>query len=195
MYNYRKMSPEQRAEVIEYRRRRQQPIHSPPHWDLGIGDIYLISAACYEHRPVIGKHIARLSQCEDGLLALCRESANKVYAWCVLPNHYHLLVQADRLKELARSLGRFHGRSSYAWNDEDNARGRTVWHRCFDRAIRSERHFWVTINYIHHNPIYHKHVDRWQDWPWSSVSEFLERVGIDEAGRIWREYPILDYGK
>src|SRR5713226_8838865 len=42
MYDYRKMTPKQRAEAVAYRRRRGQPLHSPPHWDLGISNTYLI---------------------------------------------------------------------------------------------------------------------------------------------------------
>ncbi len=195
MYDYRKLTPEQRAEIIEYRRRRHQPIHSPPHWDLGIGDIYFISAACYEHASIIGKHPTRMSQCEESVLSACHEAATATYAWCVLPNHYHLLVQTADLKRFTKALGQFHGRSSFEWNQEDAARGRKVWHRCFDRAIRSGRHFLASVNYIHHNPVQHGYVDKWQNWLWSSAKEFLDQVGTEEATRIWREYPILDYGK
>jgi REP-associated tyrosine transposase len=152
MYDYRKLSPARRAEIVEYRWRRHQPLHSPPHWNLGISDVYLITAACYEHASVIDKHPARMSQCEDEVLSACRLAAEATHAWCVLPNHYHLLVGTSDLKRLTRALGHFHGRSSFAWNQEDASRGRKVWHRCFDRAIRSERHFWATVNYVHHNP-------------------------------------------
>ncbi|MEK6299904.1 MAG: transposase [Acidobacteriota bacterium] len=195
MYDYRKMTLAQRAEIVERRRRRHQPLHSPPHWDLGISNIYFVSAACFDHARIIGKDPARMSQCEEHVLLACREAGTTIHAWCVLPNHYHLLVQSDDLKLFTKVLGQSHGRSSHAWNLEDATHGRKVWHRCFDRAIRSDRHFWATVNYIHHNPVHHGYVDKWQDWLWSSASEFLERVGANEATRIWREYPILDYGK
>jgi len=64
-----------------------------------------------------------------------------------------------------------------------------------DRVMRSERHYWATLNYIHHNPVHHGYVERWPDWPWSSASGFLEQLGRDEAEQIWLEYPIEDYGK
>ncbi len=141
MYDYRKMTPAQRAEVVEYRRRTHRPLHAPPHEDSGRLSRYLITASCYEHQPVIGASPARMTACEEGVLSACRNFGAEVFAWCVLPNHYHLLVKSVRLKELTKELGRFHGRSSNAWNDEEDCRGRTVWHRCFDRRIRSERHF------------------------------------------------------
>ena len=61
--------------------------------------------------------------------------------------------------------------------------------------MRSGRHYWATLNYIHHNPVHHGYVDRWTDWPWSSASDFLAQTPSNEAKRIWREYPLLDYGK
>jgi REP-associated tyrosine transposase len=195
MYDYRKMTPQQRAEIVEYRRRHKRPLHSPPHWNLGISDQYILTATCYEHMRIIGKHPERMTQCEEEVLSTCGKFCSETYSWCILPNHYHVLIKTDQLKELTGALGKFHGRSSFAWNGEDGCRGRKVWHRCFDRAIRSERHFWATVNYIHHNPIYHGYVDRWQDWIWSSASDFLEMVGRDECERIWKEYPILGYGK
>jgi putative transposase len=61
--------------------------------------------------------------------------------------------------------------------------------------MKSERHFWATINYIHHNPVKHGYVQHWQDWPFSSAAAYLESVGRKEAERVWHEYPITEYGK
>jgi putative transposase len=80
------------------------------------------------------------------------------------------------------------------WNLEEKSAGRTVFHRAADRQIRSDAHFWATLNYVHHNPVRHGYVKRWTDWPWSSASDYLRAVGRDEAARIWLSYPVLDYG-
>jgi putative transposase len=78
---------------------------------------------------------------------------------------------------------------------KDQQRGRQVWYNCFERPIKSERHFWATLNYVHHNPVHHGYVERWQEWPWSSAAIFLESIGKEKAKGIWKDYPILDYGK
>jgi putative transposase len=135
-----------------------------------------------------------MTDCEAEVLELCREFCSAIYAWCILPNHYHLLARTERIKELRLGLGRFHGRSSFTWNGEAGQRGRKVWHNCFERPMKSERHFWASLNYVHHNPVRHGYVKRWQDWPWSSAAEFLQQVGRDRAA-VWKQYPILDYGK
>ena len=104
------------------------------------------------------------------------------------------LVETADIQSFLKELGRFHGSTSYRWNGQDNARGRRVWFRAVERSMRSERHYLASLNYIHHNPVKHGYVDKWQDWPFSSAREYLERVGNKDAQRIWRDYPVLDYG-
>ena len=172
-----------------------RPWHSPPHWEFEGLLQSMISGACYEHKRIIGISPQRMTEFEATLLDLCNQFTTNVYAWSILPNHYHLLVQTDQLKGLRSELGKLHGRSSFQWNGEDNQRGRQVWHNCLDRGMRSQRHFWATVNYIHHNAVHHGCADKWQEWPWSSAAAFIERVGRDRAAKIWREYPVRDYGK
>src|SRR5688572_8167008 len=140
------MTPEQRHEAVQYRRLRERPWHSPPHWEFAGKRQFIISGACFEHRPTIGVTPERMTECETGLLDVCAQFAENIYAWCLLPNHYHLLLHTQQLKELRAELGKFHGRSSFKWNGEDESRGRQVWYRCFDRAISSHKHFWASMN-------------------------------------------------
>jgi putative transposase len=128
------------------------------------------------------------------LLLECLSTA-KLHAWCVLPNHYHLYLYTSNLTEVLAALGKLHGRTSFTWNGEENTRSRQVWHSATDRMIRTEAHGWATLNYIHHNPVRHGYTEKWQDWPWSSACVYLDAIGHEEAQRIWREFPILDYGE
>ena len=195
MYDWRKMTDFERSEALSLRQRRKLPWHSPPHFERDGTHRYLISAACYEHVPIIGRTPERLTECETGLLKVCHKFCRSLYAWCILPNHYHALVRTDQIRKLLHELGQFHGRSAFRWNAEDNHLGRKIWYNCFERRIRSERHFWATLNYVHHNPVHHGYVGRWQDWPWSSGAEFVNAQGRDNALKLWLEYPVLDYGK
>lgn len=166
MYDWRKMTNSDRSRILELRKSRKLPWHSPPHLDFTVSRQYLISSSCYEHAFVIGKHPARMTECASDVLRICNNFASRIYAWCVLPNHYHVFLKTDRIKNLGRQLGQFHGRSSFEWNSSDNCRGRKVWYNCFERAMMSERHFWATLNYVHHNPVHHGYVKRWTDWLW-----------------------------
>lgn len=131
----------------------------------------------------------------EALLTTLEPATTRIHAWCVLPNHYHLLVSVPDLRSATRALGRLHGRTSYRWNQEEQTRGRQVWHAAADRWMRGDRHFWATMNYIHHNPVRHGYVKRWQDWPFSSVHELLAQLGRTEVERLWRAYPLDDYGE
>ena len=136
-----------------------------------------------------------MTECEFGILAACEKHCLDFYAWCVLPNHYHILIRTDAIKELRTELGLFHGRTSFHWNGEDNCRGRQVWHNCFERKMRSERHFFASLNYVLNNPVHHGYVQKWQDWEWSNAREYLNAMGTDKALEIWRKYPVLDFGR
>lgn len=195
MYYWRSLTEDQRQKVLDNRRTQRFPKHSPPHFDFEGPNRYIITAACYEHKPIIGTSPLRMSECEIGLLAACEKFADSVDAWCILQNHYHVLLKTDHIKLLRKELGLFHGRTSYKWNSEDGTRGRQVWHNCFERRIRSERHYFASLNYVLNNAVHHKYVERWKEWPWSNAAEYLESVGEEAALKIWREYPVLDYGK
>ncbi len=195
MYLWRQLNERQRAELLELRRRNQRPWHSPPRLRSTEKKRFHLAATCYEHADLIGANVERTEAFSQALQSALAEACKQIFAWCVLPNHYHALVETWNLRETTKLLGQFHGRTSFAWNGEDDARGRTCFHRVSDRAIRNDRHFWATVNYIHNNPVHHGLVEKWADWPWSSAGEFLLGVGRDEALRIWREYPVEDYGK
>jgi len=128
------------------------------------------------------------------LLTAIYAYANELFTWCILPNHYHVLLRTDRIDELLKQLGKVHGSSSYRWNGEDDTRGRKVWYKSVERLMRSERHFKASLNYILNNPVKHGYVSKWQDWPYSNAAEYLEKVGRREATKIWKDYPVLDYG-
>jgi putative transposase len=194
MYRWRHMTPKQRREALDYRRRYELPWHSPPHYSDESG-LYLLTAACYEHRAIIGASPQRMAEFEQELLTTTHLHAKKTLAWIVLPNHYHLLIAVSDIAELLRKLGQFHGRTSFHWNRTESCRGRQVWHRVAETAMKSERHFWATLNYVLHNAVRHRYVRRWQDWPYSNAAQYLEEIGRKEARRRWSEYPILDYGK
>ncbi len=194
MYLWRKLTPASRAQLLADRVANQRPWHSPPRWPDDSRTLFHLTAACYEHAPLIGASTERMDAFTRDLLALLAAAAKHTFAWCVLANHYHLLVETYNLRATTQALGKLHGRISFHWNGVENLRGRKCFQRVADRAFRSDRHFWATMNYVHHNPVRHGYVEKWTDWPWSSAHDFLRGVGREEAARLWREYPLMDYG-
>ncbi|MFQ5674799.1 MAG: transposase [bacterium] len=194
MYEWRQASPDERRRILHERRLKGQPWHSPPHID-GPTNLYHICVACYEHKPYIGTTLERLQEFSSTLLVTLAELAAEIFTWCILPNHYHVQLRLDGgVKNFIKELGKFHGGTSFRWNGEENCRGRKIWCNTIDRWIRDERHFWTALNYIHHNPVKHGLVQKWQEWPFSSARDYLNRVGKEKAREIWFACPVKDYG-
>ena len=90
----------------------------------------------YEYRSLSPKE--RRQQLLDLLFEGCYERDIALHGWVVLPNHYHLLAFVPRYRALGELFRAVHGRTSHQWNAEEGARGRQVWYRFSDRAMRSE---------------------------------------------------------
>ena len=196
MYEWRNMTTKQRADLILARRMFNYPKHSPPHFDYEDTHCFHISAANFEHQKIIGASLQRIEQFSCELCGLFDGEANSyLYAWCLLPNHWHILAQLANFSAFLKKVARLHGRSSFIWNHEDNARGRKCWHCCTDRRIRGARHFNVTLNYILYNPVRHGYVDSWDKWPYSSIHEYLEKMSEKQALENFEAYPILSMGE
>jgi len=52
MYEWRKLNKEEQKELLEYRKTNKKPWHTPPHIQ-GNKSYFLITAACYEHKPMM----------------------------------------------------------------------------------------------------------------------------------------------
>jgi putative transposase len=193
MYRWRKMGPEQRQETLARRKLQHHPKHSPLHHKAGKG-LYLVTATCYEHQPWIGASDERMDHFSTELLKVFGKHTIRIDAWVILPNHYHAVVLTESCPALLRELGKLHGRSSFLWNGEDESRGRKVWFNTLEREISGIAHHIAAIHYVYHNPVKHGYVKKWDDWKWSSASEYLERLGREEVERRWKEYPLLNLG-
>jgi putative transposase len=195
MYVYRKLTAEQRVDAMRHRIQRGGSWHRPPVWDDTTARRYLITAACYDHAPLIGYTPSRLMAFEDQLIAALQTTTDMLHAHVVLPNHYHALITSRCIRTVRLALGRLHGRMARCWNQQESTPRRQVFHGCAETVLKSEAHFFATLNYIHHNPVRHGYVQCWQDWPWSSAADYLAAVGHAEAARTWRHYPIGRYGE
>ena len=146
MYDWRRHTPQGRKEIFEARRAARRPWHSPPHRFTDELRSFIVSAACFEHEPILAYSAERMEDFSERLLAVCDKHADRVYAWCVLPNHYHVVLLTNQIETLMAALGKLHGRTSYDWNGEEDRRGRQVWFNAVERVMRSERHLWASIN-------------------------------------------------
>lgn len=158
------------------------------------GFFYLLTTACYEHQPHLNT-----SQRRQGLVDLLFEEfisqGIEILGWVVLTNNYHLLVHVTEFVALGGIFKRIHGRTSRNWNAEEGLRGRQIWYHYRDKAIRFERHYYATLNYIHYNPVKHGLVESAYDWQWSRLKLYYDCERREWLRELWKQYPIEDYGK
>ena len=133
MYEYRRLTPQQRAELVQQRLSLGFPPHSPPH-PVRDQPFYLLTAACYEHRHHMRAQ-SRRQQVLEALYELFTMNGMGIRAWVVLPNHYHLLAHVPDFDVLGSIFRRVHGPTSRKWNLEDATPGRKVWYRFTDRGM------------------------------------------------------------
>lgn len=136
-----------------------------------------------------------LSYLRDEILDAVTGAADEVHAWCFLPNHYHVEARIGDPPAISEALRIAHSRIATRVNGLQHARGRRVFCQFADRNIRSERHYWTTVNYIHGNAVKHRYVDSPDDWPWSSWMLFVEKFGRHLMEEMQQLHPVLDYGK
>ena len=187
------MTPEQRAEVVEERLARGFPAHSPPH-PIRERQFYLLTATCYEHRHHMRPQ-ERRKQVLHRLTDLFAAHSMEIQAWAILPNHYHLLVHVTDFGALGAIFRQVHGTTSRQWNLRESTPGRKVWYQYADRAIRSERHYYTTLNYLHYNPVKHGCARSPYEWRESSVHWYPEHHGREWLHNLWADCPIRDYGR
>jgi len=193
-YEYRTLTPEQREELERQRKALGFPLHAPPHPFREAG-YYLITAANFEHAHIMFAP-ERRTEFERRIVAALQEIQADIVGWTILANHYHVLVGVESLDQMSAALKQLHGVTSREWNLADALTGkRRVWYKFADRVIRDTAHYFRALNYIHFNPVKHGYAVDAYDWPWSSLSLYLEDQGSDWLREKLRIFPPGDFGK
>ena len=114
------------------------------------------------------------------------------YAFCLMPNHFHLCVQtlpqppniqlasSSKLDASSATTGSVHSKqmnnflSSYAQSlNKQRGRKGTLFRERFGRIpVYNIDHFKDLMCYIHHNPIHHFDYEDYSDWVFSSYPHY-----------------------
>ncbi|MFZ1416472.1 MAG: DUF1156 domain-containing protein [Defluviicoccus sp.] len=163
------------AQRLERRKRIEAAL------DAGQGD-------CWHRQPEIAALI------EAALLHFDGERY-RLHAWCVMPNHVHVLATPRDGESLSAIV---HSWKSFTAKEANRRLGRegTFWQEeYFDRSIRNAEHFAATVAYIENNPVKAGLCDSPGAWSASSAA----RGGEDDEGRAGRprsqdDVPLADGG-
>jgi putative transposase len=109
----------------------------------------------------------------DLLTAGCRAARVAVWAYCLMPNHVHLiLVPADE-GGLRAALGEAHRRYTRYVNAREGWRG-YLWQGRFASFPMDEPHLLACARYVELNPVRAGLVSQARDWRWSSAAAHLD---------------------
>ena len=132
---------------------------------------------------------------EDGDQAVYRdllaEQAERrgveVWAYCLMPNHVHLVLTPTDEAGLGLAVGEAHRR----YTNFINARGRWTGHLFqsrFASVAMDESHLLAAVRYVSLNPVRARLTPRAEDWAWSSVRAHL--AGADDE--LVKVRPVLE---
>jgi putative transposase len=129
------------------------------------------------------------------MAAWCAREHVRVWAYCLMTNHVHLVVVPESESGLALAIGEAHRRYTVRVNQRENWRG-YLWQGRFSSYPLDETYLQAAVRYVELNPVRAGLAERPWQYQWSSaaahvrgkddllvrVKPMLERVGD------WREY-------
>ena len=91
----------------------------------------------------------------------------KVMAYCLMPNHMHLLIQTPK-PNMGAGMQWFHGRFASAFNRRWRRSGHLFQGRYGSVPVVRDEQLWAVARYIAMNPVEARLCDRPEDFVWGS---------------------------
>lgn len=119
-----------------------------------------------------------------------KKAETQIIAYCLMPNHVHLiLVPADE-DGLRATLADAHRRYTRRINARNKWTGH-LWQGRFGSVAMDESHLACAVRYVSLNPVRARLVERARDWAWSSVRAHLSgnSDGIVDVRLVLERFP------
>ena len=110
-----------------------------------------------------------------------------LFSYCVMPNHWHLLLSPNEGRSLSRFMHWLTTTHARRWQISRDADGQGAVYQGRFKAVpvSSDQHFLWVCRYVERNALRASLVDRAEDWRWSSLSN-------DDAPRIkLSDWPVV----
>jgi putative transposase len=120
----------------------------------------------------------------------------ELFAYCLMPNHLHLLLRTPAEPEMSAFMHRLtmtHALRLRGWRGT-RGRGAVYQGRFRSSLVANDSYFYRAVRYVERNPIRATFVDRVEDWMWSSASPVSLLQGVRLAPwplprpRDWQAY-------
>ncbi|NVO13045.1 MAG: transposase [Rhodoplanes sp.] len=114
----------------------------------------------------------------DLLAEHCRTAGVAIWAWCLMPNHVHLILVPADADGLRRALAPVHRRYAGIVQARRRRTGH-FWQGRFGAVALDEAHLFAALAYVALNPVRARLVARARDWRWASTRAQL--TGRDDG--------------
>lgn len=109
-----------------------------------------------------------------GLLAsYANKYSLKIWAWCLMDNHVHLLVVPENETAMARGIGLTNMVYTQYLNRKLKQSGRIWQNRFFSCVVDKNEYLWAVARYIERNPLKVGLAGKVEDYRWSSAKAHL----------------------
>jgi len=96
----------------------------------------------------------------------------RVAAYCLMPNHYHILIQTPEAN-ISRSMRHINGVYTQRFNRKHSCDGQLFRGRYKSILVSADNYLLQLVRYIHRNPVKSGVVDKLDDYVWSSHKGYL----------------------
>ena len=112
----------------------------------------------------------------------------RLLAYCIMPNHWHLIIWPRTAAEMSRFLQSFTGTHAQRWRVVRSTTGKGAVYQGRYKAfpIQTGVYFLNACRYVERNPVRANLVRRAEEWPWSSCWLRLHR----QSEGILERWPI-----
>ena len=117
----------------------------------------------------------------------CNRFGVEIWAYCLMPNHTHLVVVPSDCAQLSRAIGEAHRRYTRAINFRNDWRG-YLWQGRYASFPMDEFYLHACVKYVELNPVKANLVESPFHRPWSSAMAHLKRKNDD----LVKVGPMLD---
>ncbi len=103
-----------------------------------------------------------------------KEALVDIHGWCVMRNHYHLLVSEKVDGGITKFLRKLNIGYSKYFNKNYKRSGTLLQARTKKILIETDAHFLHILNYIHLNPLdYHRDTKKWREGKIENITQSL----------------------
>ena len=126
----------------------------------------------------------------DLLAESCRAADVAVWAWCLMPNHVHLILVPSDEDGLRRALAPLHRRYAGHIHARRKRTGH-FWQGRFGAVVMDEDYLAAALRFVSLNPVRARLVARPQDWRWASTRAHLRAKddGVTALAPIRKRFP------